>query len=62
MNDKRAPWPLTFAAIAVLVFLHFPLLVIVLYAFTTEEAAFTFPPPGLTLSWFPVALARRDLW
>ncbi len=62
MNEKRAPWPLTAAAIAVLIFLHFPLLVIVLYAFTTEEAAFTFPPPGLTLQWFPVALARQDLW
>jgi putative spermidine/putrescine transport system permease protein len=33
-----------------------------LYAFTTDEAAFTFPPPGLTLRWFGVAWNRADLW
>jgi putative spermidine/putrescine transport system permease protein len=39
-----------------LVFLHFPILVIILYAFNTEEAAFTFPPPGLTAKWFEVMI------
>jgi putative spermidine/putrescine transport system permease protein len=53
---------LTLAAAGVLLFLHAPMAVIVLYAFTTEEAAFTFPPPGLTLQWFPAAWARADLW
>jgi putative spermidine/putrescine transport system permease protein len=53
---------LTLAAVAVLLFLHVPMAIIVLYAFTTEEAAFTFPPPGLTLKWFPTAWARPDLW
>jgi putative spermidine/putrescine transport system permease protein len=33
-----------------------------LYAFTTDEAAFTFPPPGLTLRWFGIAWSRADLW
>lgn len=46
----------------VLLFLHVPLFVIFLYAFTTDEAAFTFPLPGLTTQWFGVALQRTDLW
>jgi putative spermidine/putrescine transport system permease protein len=33
-----------------------------LYAFTTDEATFTFPPPGLTTRWFGVAFNRPDLW
>ncbi|THF67621.1 ABC transporter permease [Deinococcus sp. Arct2-2] len=43
-------------------FLHIPLLLIVLYAFTTEDRTYTFPPPGLTLKWFGVAFARTDMW
>lgn len=39
----------------VLLFLHFPIGIVALYAFTTEASAFTFPPPGLTLDWFGVA-------
>jgi putative spermidine/putrescine transport system permease protein len=62
MNAKRAPWSLTAAAVTVLAFLHAPLLIVILYAFTTEEAAFTFPPPALTLQWFPIAWGRTDLW
>ena len=50
------------AAAAGLVFLHFPVLVIVLYAFTTEDRTYQFPPPGLTLRWFEVAFAREDIW
>ncbi len=56
------PLGLTIAAIGVLLFLHFPMAIIVLYAFTTEEAAFTFPPPGLTWQWLPAAYNRADLW
>ncbi len=33
-----------------------------LYAFTTEESAFTFPPPGLTFDWFVVTWHRSDMW
>jgi len=50
------------AAAAGLVFLHAPVLVIVLYAFTTEDKTYQFPPPGLTLHWFEVAFARDDIW
>ncbi len=50
------------AATAGLVFLHAPVWVIVLYAFTTEDRTYQFPPPGLTLHWFEVAFARDDIW
>jgi putative spermidine/putrescine transport system permease protein len=63
-DDGRdsSPIGLTLAAVAVLLFLHLPILIILLYAFTTDEAAYTFPPPGLTSQWFGVALGRSDLW
>jgi putative spermidine/putrescine transport system permease protein len=51
-----------FAAYAGLAFLHLPVLVIVLYAFTTEDRTYAFPPPGLTLHWFAAAFARDDIW
>lgn len=50
------------AAYAGLAFLHLPVLVIVLYAFTTEDRTYQFPPPGLTLHWFAVAADRGDIW
>jgi putative spermidine/putrescine transport system permease protein len=50
------------AAFAGLVFMHFPVLIIILYAFTTEDRTYQFPPPGLTLHWFEVAFARQDIW
>ena len=58
----RAPWLLKLAVIAALAFLYLPFLVILLYAFSTEDATFTFPPPGLTLDWFGVAWGREDIW
>ena len=45
-----------------LLFLHGPLLFILLYAFTTEEKSYQFPPPGFTLKWFAVAWQREDIW
>lgn len=62
MPSKSAPLGLKIAVGAVLLFLYFPFAVILLYAFTTEDSAFTFPPPGLTLKWFAVAFQRQDLW
>ena len=50
------------AAAAGLAFLHVPVLVIVLYAFTTEDRTYQFPPPGFTLHWFSAAFARDDIW
>ena len=62
MPSKSAPLSLKIAVGAVLLFLYVPFAVILLYAFTTEDSAFTFPPPGLTLKWFAVAFQRQDLW
>jgi putative spermidine/putrescine transport system permease protein len=42
--------------------MHVPVAIIVLYAFTTEDRTYQFPPPGLTLHWFEVAFARDDIW
>jgi putative spermidine/putrescine transport system permease protein len=53
---------LKLGAAGVLFFLYFPFGIILLYTFTTEDSAYTFPPPGLTLNWFSVAWHRRDLW
>lgn len=53
---------LRIAFIAGMLFLHFPILVIVLYAFTTEDRTYQFPPPGLTLKWFGEAFERQDMW
>jgi putative spermidine/putrescine transport system permease protein len=63
MPSKRRNWPITIAAWAALAFLHIPLLLIVLYAFTTEDRSYVFPPPGLTVHWFSVAVNERpDIW
>ncbi|MCL4251315.1 MAG: ABC transporter permease [Anaerolineae bacterium] len=59
---QRASWPLKLATIGGILFLHFPILVIFFYAFTTEESAFTFPPPGMTTRWFGVIAGREDFW
>jgi putative spermidine/putrescine transport system permease protein len=61
-GHQGPPWTLRAAVAAVLAFLHAPFLVILLYAVTTEDASFTFPPPGLTLRWFRVAWERPDIW
>ena len=61
MHSERASIGLRLAAWGGLVFLHFPILIIVLYAFTTEDAAFSFPPRGFTLKWFSVAFSRPDV-
>jgi len=57
----RRPRILLLVAVAVLLFLHLPLLLVFLYAFTTEEASFRFPPPGLTTQWFGVAARNPDV-
>ncbi|EHK74831.1 ABC transporter integral membrane protein [Sinorhizobium meliloti CCNWSX0020] len=53
---------LKIAAAAGLAFMHLPILLIFLYAFTTEEKSYQFPPPGLTTQWFAVAWNRPDVW
>ncbi|UDF28806.1 UNVERIFIED_ORG: ABC transporter permease [Roseateles sp. XES5] len=63
-SDKNtsAPLGLKIAAGAGLAFLHLPILLIFLYAFTTEEKSYQFPPPGYTLQWLAVAWNRPDVW
>ena len=50
------------SALLGLLFLHLPILLIFLYAFTTEERTYQFPPPGLTTQWFAAAWERPDIW
>ena len=60
--NGRAPLPLKLAAAAGLLFLHMPILLIFVYAFTTEEKSYQWPPPGFTLQWFAVTWNRPDVW
>ena len=60
--DNRAPLSLKISACVGLLFLHLPILLIFVYAFTTEEKSYQWPPPGLTLKWFAVTWDRPDVW
>jgi putative spermidine/putrescine transport system permease protein len=62
MRSDRAPLALRIATWAAVLFLHVPLALIVLYAFSSEDKSYVFPPPGLTTQWFGVALQRADVW
>ncbi|CAH6637003.1 ABC transporter permease [Pseudocitrobacter vendiensis] len=62
MHFNRAPLFVRIAAWGGVIFLHFPLLIIAIYAFNTEDAAFSFPPQGLTLRWFSEAAGRSDIF
>lgn len=63
-SDKgsRAPWALKLAAALGLLFMHLPILLIFVYAFTTEDKTYKWPPPGFTLKWFGVTWNRPDVW
>jgi len=60
-SDRTASPLLKVLAWGGLILLHLPLLVIALYAFNTESAAFSFPLQGFTLQWFGKALSRPDV-
>lgn len=62
MLSDRPSVLLRASAVGGLLFLHLPILLIFLYAFTTEEKTYVFPPPGLTTQWFAVAWNRADIW
>jgi len=49
------------ASLGTLMFLYIPLSLILLYSFTTDTSAYTFPPPGLTLKWIPQALTNPEM-
>jgi putative spermidine/putrescine transport system permease protein len=61
-DSRKAGLGLSAAASFGIMFLNLPLAFIILYAFTTDDRSFTFPPPGLTAGWFAVAWARNDVW
>ena len=61
-SNGRSSLGLKLAALGTLLFLHVPLFIIFIYAFTTDEATYSFPLPGITTKWFGVALGRNDLW
>ena len=58
----RSSWTLRIATVGGFLFLHLPLMLIVLYAFSSEDKSYRFPPPGLTTEWFAVAWGREDVW
>ncbi len=59
---RSSPRLLGIAAWGVVLFLHVPLALIVVYAFSAEDKSYVFPPPGLTTQWFAVAWERQDVW
>jgi putative spermidine/putrescine transport system permease protein len=61
-RPDRASLLTRIGAFAGLAFMHVPVALIILYAFTTEDRTYTFPPPGLTLKWFARAFERQDIW
>jgi putative spermidine/putrescine transport system permease protein len=61
-SEARPPLALSIAAAAGLVFMLAPLVLIFLYAFSSEERSYVWPPPGLTLKWFEVTFNREDVW
>ena len=62
MHSDRAPLGLKIAAGCGLAFMHLPILLIFVYAFTTEDKSYQWPPPGFTLKWFAVTWNRPDVW
>lgn len=61
-GHQRASLGLKIAAGAGLLFLHLPILLIFVYAFTTEERSYQWPPPGLTTKWLAITWNRPDIW
>ena len=61
-DSSQAGWGLKAATWAGVLFLHIPLALIILYAFSAEDKSYVFPPPGLTTQWFAAAWARDDVW
>jgi putative spermidine/putrescine transport system permease protein len=61
-RPTRSPLSLKIAAAVGLLFLHLPILLIFVYAFTTEEKSYQWPPPSLTTQWFAVTWNRPDVW
>ena len=61
-SERSAGLGLKISAWGVVAFLHIPLALIILYAFSAEDKTYQFPPPALTTRWFAVAWQRDDVW
>jgi putative spermidine/putrescine transport system permease protein len=61
-KNGGSPLSIKLATLGGLLFLHVPFGFILLYAFSTEDKSYQFPPPGLTAKWFAVAWSRQDIW
>jgi putative spermidine/putrescine transport system permease protein len=61
-RSQTSPVGIKIAAAAGLLFLHLPILLIFVYAFTTEDKTFVWPPPGFTTKWLAVTWNRPDVW
>ena len=59
--SEKPAWWLTSATIAALLFIHVPLLLIILYSFSMD-VNFQFPPSGYTTQWYGEAMGRADMW
>jgi putative spermidine/putrescine transport system permease protein len=59
-SQRPSVWLLA-ATLGTLLFIHVPLILIILYAFSAD-VSFQFPPSGYTTKWFSAALQRTDLW
>jgi len=62
LTGVRARPGLKLAATLGMLYLHLPMAFVILYAFTTEDKSYQFPPPDLTVKWFAVAFERDDIW
>jgi putative spermidine/putrescine transport system permease protein len=60
-DAQRPAWWLSAATVAALLFIHVPLLLIIVYSFSAD-VSFQFPPSGLTPKWYGEAWARQDMW
>ncbi len=60
--DNKPHFGLKIWALCGVLFLHIPIMVIFLYAFSTDEKTFQFPIPGFTTGWFAVVWGRTDIW
>lgn len=65
MHFKNFSWSgsiIKILAILGFLFIHIPIFIIFLYAFTTDEKTFQFPLPGFTTKWFLIVWERNDVW
>jgi putative spermidine/putrescine transport system permease protein len=57
--SKRATWVLRAGVGLGLAFIYVPLIVVGVYAFNSSGTTQKWPPPGLTLEWFPKAIENE---